>query len=95
MTIQRRNAEAACLPAGRGDGWVFLDWKAPDDGEKVSAYKIQRREQPEGAWQDVATAIETESTLVEQPKGAELEYRVIAINKSGEGSPSNTVMAVL
>jgi len=79
----------------QGDGWVFLDWKAPADGGKVSAYKIQRRQRPEGAWQDVATAIETESTLVEQPKGAELEYRVIAINKSGEGSPSNTVMAVL
>jgi hypothetical protein len=35
------------------------------------------------------------STLVDQPKGKELEYRVIAINKSGEGSPSNTVMVVL
>jgi hypothetical protein len=56
---------------------------------------VQRRERPEGAWQDVATAIETEATLVDQPKGAELEYRVIAINKSGEGSPSNTVMVVL
>ena len=33
--------------------------------------------------------------LVEQPKGEELEYRIIAINKSGEGLPSNTVMAVL
>ena len=30
-----------------------------------------------------------------QPKEKELEYRVIAINKSGEGSPSNTVMAAL
>jgi len=53
--------------------------------------------------------IETESTLVDQPKKTELEYRVIAINlvpenplswfcsrgKSGEGLPSNTVMAVL
>jgi len=45
--------------------------------------------------QYVATAIETESTLVEQPKNAELGYRVIAINKSGDGSPSNTVMVVL
>jgi hypothetical protein len=62
---------------------------------RVSAYKIQRRERPEGAWQEVGTAIETESTLVDQPKGKELEYRVIAINKSGEGSPSNTVMVVL
>ena len=78
----------------QGDGWVFLDWKQPTDGGKVGAYKVQRRERPEGAWQDVATAIETESTLVDQPKGIELEYR-IAINKSGEGSPSNTVMVVL
>ena len=28
-------------------------------------------------------------------KDTELEYRVIAINKSGEGSPSNMVMVVL
>ena len=79
----------------QGDGWVFLDWKQPVDGGKVSAYKIQRRNRPEGGWQDVATAIETESTLVDQPKGMELEYRVIATNKSGEGAASNTVMAVL
>ncbi len=40
-------------------------------------------------------AIETESTLVDQPEKTELEYRVIAINKSGVGQPSNTVMTVL
>ena len=79
----------------QGDGWVFLDWKAPTDGGKVSAYKIQRRQRPEGAWQEVGTAIETESTLVDQPKGESLEYRIIAINKSGDGSPSNMVMVVL
>jgi len=79
----------------QGAGWVFLDWKAPADGGKVSAYKIQRRNRPEGQWQDVATAILTEATLVEQPEKTELEYRVIAVNKAGEGSPSNTVMVVL
>jgi len=79
----------------QGDGWVFLDWKQPVDGGRVIAYKIQRRNRTDGAWQDVATAIETESTLVDQPRGKGLEYRVIAINKSGEGSPSNTVMAAL
>jgi len=36
-----------------------------------------------------------EATLVDQPKGKELEYRIIAINKSGDGSPSNTMMVVL
>jgi hypothetical protein len=79
----------------QGDGWVFLDWKAPAEGGRVSAYKIQRRQRPEGAWQEVGTAIETEATLVDQPKKTELEYRIIAINKAGEGQPSNTVMAVL
>jgi hypothetical protein len=79
----------------QGAGWLFLDWKTPAEGGKVSAYKIQRRNRPEGAWQDVATAIETEATLVDQPKKTELEYRIIAINKAGVGSPSNTVVVVL
>jgi hypothetical protein len=46
-------------------------------------------------FEDVATAIETEATLVDQPLKTELEYRVIAINESGEEQPINTVMAVL
>ena len=35
----------------------------------------------------------TSQTFIVQPKGAELEYRIIAINKAGDGPPSNTVMA--
>ncbi len=27
----------------QGKGWVFLDWKAPADGGKPKAYKVQRR----------------------------------------------------
>lgn len=79
----------------QGEGWVFLDWKTPVDGGEPSAYKISRRERPAGAWEDVGTAIESESTLVEQPRGKELEYRIIAINKAGEGEVSNTAMVVL
>jgi hypothetical protein len=33
--------------------------------------------------------------LVDQPVKTQLEYRVIAINKAGEGQASNTVMVVL
>lgn len=54
-----------------------------------------RRERPEGAWADIATAVISESTLVEQPASKELEYRIIAVNKAGDGEPSNTVMAIL
>ena len=40
-------------------------------------------------------AMESEITLTGQARGKEWEYRVIAVNKAGEGEPSNTVMAVL
>ena len=43
----------------------------------------------------VATAVISEASLVEQPIGKELEYRIIAVNKAGDGEPSNTVMVVL
>jgi hypothetical protein len=79
----------------QGAGWVYLDWKKPSDGGAVSAYKIMRRERPEGEWADIATAVISEATLVEQPTGKELEYRIIAVNKAGDGEPSNTVMANL
>jgi hypothetical protein len=83
----------------QGDGWLKLDWKAPIDGGKPAAYKVQRRsagaEPVSDRWQDVATAILTEATLVDQPRGMELEFRVIAINKSGPGPTSNTVTVVL
>ena len=74
---------------------MFLDWKAPIDGGAPSAYRVMRRERPAGPWEDVATAIITEATLVDQPEKTQLEYRVIALNKAGEGQASNTVMVVL
>ena len=78
-----------------GEGWIFLDWKAPVKGGKVASYTIQRRERPDGAWSIAGVATETETTLTDQQRGKEFEYRVIAVNKAGEGVPSNTVMAVL
>lgn len=57
--------------------------------------RLLRRLRPDGPWEDVATAVITEITLVDQERGKEWEYRIMAINKSGEGEPSNTVIAVL
>ncbi|MCK4998927.1 MAG: fibronectin type III domain-containing protein [Anaerohalosphaera sp.] len=99
-----RKASAALTAPGQtrlleapkqGDGWLFIDWKEPIDGGTVAAYRIMRRERPAGPWEDVGTAVISEATLVEQPKAIELEYKVVAVNKAGEGESSNTVMVVL
>jgi hypothetical protein len=99
-----RKSKTSLVPPGQarqleapreGEGWIYLDWKAPSDGGKVAAYKMERRERPEGPWTDAGLSMETEITLNDQERGKEFEYRVIATNKAGEGTPSNTVMAVL
>ena len=79
----------------QGEGWVCLDWKEPIDGGHVAAYKAQRRERPASEWSDVATAMESEITLKRQTRSKAFEFRVLAMNKAGEGEGSNSGMAVL
>ena len=88
--------QARALEApNQGEGWLFIDWKSPSDGGKVASYKIERRERPAGEWMLVSLAMESEATLNNQERGKDWEYRVIAVNKAGEGTPSNTVAAVV
>jgi len=95
---QPRNLESVI----QGAGTLFLDWKAParGSGGTVRTYIIERREQPAGGgefgvWSQVGIAIESESSLIDQPRGPQLEYRVKAVNVGGESIPSNTVAVVL
>ena len=81
-----------CLEAPRwGLGWIFLDWKEPSEGGKPSYYVVEMRELPDGAWKQVATAVESEITLANQVSGKRLEYRAYAANKAGKGQVSNVV----
>lgn len=73
---------------------VKLDWKNPSQGN-VSAYRVERREMPNGDWQICFSGKESEAALVNQPKGKELEYRAIAFNANGDSPPSNTVTLTL
>nr|VFK41639.1 MAG: hypothetical protein BECKSD772F_GA0070984_10982 [Candidatus Kentron sp. SD]VFK47050.1 MAG: hypothetical protein BECKSD772E_GA0070983_10873 [Candidatus Kentron sp. SD] len=80
----------------KGDGSIGLGWTRPAEGGKVNAYRIQRRERAEGSpWALVGMSMGPESLLSDQPRGKELEYCVIAANKAGDGSMSNTVTVVL
>jgi len=79
----------------QGAGWLMLDWKKPADGGAAATYKIERRGRAEDDWKLAGISVETEVTLNNQECGKEWEYRVIAINKAGEGAPSNIVTAVL
>ena len=78
-----------------GEGWLFLDWKEPAEGGKAAFYRLERRKLPGGSWELAGMAVESEATLVNQERGKEWDYRVVAVNKAGESGPSNSVTAVL
>lgn len=65
------------------------------DGGVVGAYKIQRRNADGGIWKEIGSSVATEQMLSNQPRGIEMEYRVVAVNKAGAGQPSATVAVVL
>nr|VFJ75714.1 MAG: hypothetical protein BECKFW1821C_GA0114237_10863 [Candidatus Kentron sp. FW] len=63
--------------------------------QRVATYRIQRREAGAGPWTLVEIAMETEARVVDQARGAVLEFCVVASNKAGEGEASNTVTVSL
>ena len=86
----------------QGPGTLFLDWKAParGSGGTVRTYIVERRQQPDGGgefgpWAQIGIAIGSETSLSDQPRGPQLEYRIKAVNVGGESIPSNTVAMVL
>lgn len=61
-----------------------------------SQLRMRRLKQGKGYRDEGAKAQRgSKATLVEQPHGKELEYRIIAVNKAGDGKPFNTAMIVL
>ena len=79
----------------QGIGWVKLGWKSPESGGKVATYKVQRRLRPDGPWVDITISMETECRINDQERLKEWEWQIVAVNKAGEGMPSNIVMTVL
>ena len=59
------------------------------------AYKVQAARPEEGVWKDVGMSVETELMVNDQERGVDLQFHVIAVNRAGEGGPSNIVRVVL
>jgi subtilisin family serine protease len=73
------------------DGRVNLSWSAPfdDGGAPVTQYRIEMLR--EGAWA-LQTALSNLSTsLAPIAKGVSFFYRVIAVNRAGQSTASNTI----
>ena len=63
-------------------------------GGSETTDRVQRRK-PGGAWEYVATAADNDCLVSDQPRGIELDLRVVAVNRAGAGEPSVTVTVVL
>nr|VFJ70462.1 MAG: Fibronectin type III domain-containing protein [Candidatus Kentron sp. FW] len=83
--------------AAQGEGWITLDWKAPNEGGSVATHRVERQNPhaQEALWEEVGTTTSLESTITRQERGKRLEFRVLAFNKAGTGEASKTVMATL
>ena len=88
--VMKTAAKVEALKLERG---VVLGGKKPVDGGPVAVYKVQRRRRATGEWVDVGTSVGRQIALSDQETGVELEFRVSAINKAGEGRPSKSVAA--
>jgi len=80
----------------QGTDFVVLSWKAPAAGGRAGAYQIWRRDDRQSnTWINAGVSMATQIKLPDQPRHIDMEYRVAALNKTGQGSVSNTVAVVL
>ncbi len=85
------------------EGILHLGWRksAFKRARFVRYYSVERRQMTKelsdtnGPWQHITSALDNKISLTEEPTGVRLEYRVKAVNKGGESSPTNTICVVL
>jgi hypothetical protein len=77
---------------------VQLSWSRPAGRQRVLNYIIERREEADGnfiKWAAIANSYKTQIILAGQPHGIKLEYRIKAVNTSGQSQASNTVSVII
>ena len=95
LPSQPRNLKAS----QQADGLLSLVWDSPVAGGTVRNYIIECSRQPDsdppGEWLLAGTAFDNGIDLTGQPQRHKLEYRIRAVNTTGQSTPSNTVCLVL
>jgi len=92
-------APTALKITAEGPGDIWFTWEH-ENRRNVKHWLIQRRQQLSpgsefGPWVLAETTLNTEAHLVDQPRGVQLEYRIVAENATGQSAPGNVVAAVL
>jgi titin len=87
----------AGLTAAAGDGQVTLSWTAPasDGGSPVTGYRVYKGTSPGGETGPVngSSLVTSPYTVTDLANGTPYYFTVTAVNKAGEGKPSDEVPA--
>jgi predicted phage tail protein len=77
-----------------GKNYVDLAWNPPsnDGGSKILGYIIEKKPVGSDQWTKAVPFIVLDNnvTISDLPENGEMEFRVRAVNKSGEGEPSSS-----
>lgn len=101
QSIEAPGQPLALKSIDEGAGTLLIKWKRParNSGGPVRTYIIERRELTKDGkadeWRQAAISLETRAKLKDQPRSSQLEYRVKAVNKTGQSASSNVIAVVL
>ena len=102
VPISAPDAPSNLIPTYEGPGDLTLQWDKPvhDPNRPVINYTVERRDEPAGGgefgdWIFVDMTYKNQIELTGQPRGIQMEYRVMATNAAGQSLPGNTAAVVL
>ncbi len=77
------------------EGIIELDWKKPGTGGDAQSYRIEARKTTEERWMLKGFSLHSDCVLHNLEPGQAHQVRVIAVNKMGDGEPSEAIEVAL